>query len=332
MDKLKDIARPLLLGHLSIWPPFVSAPMAGYTDGVFREILREFGCPYCCTEMVSAKGFLLGGDNTLEILEHSPSDRPLAVQLFGEDPEIIARAAAKIQELEYKFDVIDVNMGCPARKITSQGAGGALLKDIPRAQAIVRALKGVSALPVSAKIRLGWDDPGRAVEFAEALYDAGLDLLVVHGRTVSQGYSGRSDWDTISEIARNLPIPVIGNGDVLSPEEALFRLKSSGCSGIMIGRGLLGNPFFFTGLTRFLESGERPPAPSFDEKMSVAAEHFRRAIKRYGERRGLLEMRKHLAFYFKGFRGASRLRELVNREDSPERVLEILEKGWRDAL
>ncbi len=321
--------KPLSLGGLSIWPPVVSAPMAGYTGDVYREILREHGCPYCVTEMVSAKGLLLGGDNSEEILRHSEMDRPLAVQLFGYDPEDMARAAERVQDPCYGFDCIDINMGCPARKITSQGSGGALLKDLRKAGDMVRAVKSVSRMPVTAKARLGWDDATYAEEIASTLAEAGLDMLVIHGRTVDQGYSGKADWEAIARAAKAVSIPVVGNGDVSSALGALQKIEAGVVDGVMVGRAVLGNPVFFDEV-RMALAGEVAPPYTPQRKMTLAAEHFRRSVERYGPRRGLLEMRKQLSFYFRGIRGAARLRESLMGEKSPDRVLELLQEGWKE--
>lgn len=320
---------PLVVGNLSIWPPVMSAPMAGYTGGVYREILREHGCPYCVTEMVSAKGLLHGGDNSEEILSHAACDRPLAVQLFGYEAVSMARATETAQELSRGFDVVDINMGCPARKITSQGSGGALLNDISLAKDIVQAVKSSSTLPVTAKMRLGWSDSRHAIEFAKAVVGAGLDMLVVHGRVVSQGYSGKADWSVINAIAGEVSVPVVGNGDILTAGDALARLEEGRVSGVMVGRALLGNPVFFDDLRALLD-GREPEPYTAEMKMSLAKEHFIRSIQRYGEKRGLLEMRKQLAFYFRGIKGAAKLREMVVSEKSPSAVVRLLEKGWRE--
>ncbi|MGE5578418.1 MAG: tRNA dihydrouridine synthase [Bacillota bacterium] len=341
--------KPLEFGGLSIWPPVLAAPMAGYTGGVYREILREHGCPYCVTEMVSAKGFVLGGDDSAEILEHSPKDRPLGVQLFGYDPEDLARAVRKLEDEGWEFDCIDINMGCPARKITSQGSGGALLKDLRLAAEMVRAVKSETRLPVSAKARIGWDDAEYVEDMAVTLAGAGLDMLVVHGRTVVQGYSGKADWDAIERAARAVDIPVVGNGDVSSAAGIIARLgnpneggvdggqsdggqsdgtdagRSSGSAvaGVMIGRAMLGNPVIFEDLGRLLE-GQEPLPYTPERKMALAAEHFRRSVDKYGPVRGVLDMRKQLAFYFRGIEGAARLRERLMSEKSPENVLRLL--------
>ena len=320
---------PLDLGTVSVWPPVMSAPMAGYTGFVYREILREHGCPYCYTEMVSAKGLIFGGDGSREILEHGPSDRPLAVQLFGDDPEDIVRAVRIIHGSGYEFDAIDINMGCPARKVTSQGSGGALLKDLRRAADIVRAAKSATHLPVTAKTRLGWDETGSVEEIARTLAEAGLDMLAVHGRTVSQGYSGAADWSGIYLAASSVSIPVVGNGDIRTPQEALSRLEGGPVSGVMVGRALLGNPTFFQDLSLLLK-GKEPAEHPAEERMRLAAEHFRRAVEAYGEQRGVLDMRKQLVFYFRGIPGAARLREMLMRERSAAGVLEILERRWRE--
>lgn len=319
---------PIRLGSLEIWPPVMSAPMAGYTGGVYREILREHGCPYCYTEMVSAKGLLHGGDDSQEILSHSREDRPLAVQIFGYETESMAKAASMLSEPDRGFAAIDINMGCPARKITSQGSGGALLKNLPLASDIVRAVKESSGLPVTVKMRLGWDETSRAVEFAKAMARAGADMLVIHGRTVSQGYSGKADWEAIEAAASEVAVPVVGNGDVSTARKALERLEKGPCGGVMVGRALLGNPVFFEDLAALLR-GREPGDLSAERKMSLAKEHFIRSIERYGEKKGLLEMRKQLVFYFRGMRGAPRLRESLLKEKSPEAVVRLLEEGWR---
>lgn len=302
--------------------------MAGYTGGVYREILREHGCPYCVTEMVSAKGLMLGGDNSDEILRHTREDRPLAVQLFGYDPEDIARATRKVQEEDWGFDCVDINLGCPAKKVTSQGSGGALLKDLSRAVAIVAAAKSASKLPVTAKARIGWDSGAYVEDMAAALAAAGLDMLVVHGRTVEQGYSGRADWGAIERAARAVSIPVVGNGDVSSAAVALERVESGVVAGVMIGRAMLGNPVLFEDVGRLL-SGQKPKPYTPERKMTLAAEHFRRSVERYGEVRGVLDMRKQLSFYFRGIEGAARLREKLMAERAPDAIRRLLDEGWR---
>ncbi len=321
---LNQKIKPLRFGHLSIWPPVVAAPMAGYTDSIYREILREFGCPYCYTEMISAKGLVQEGKNTWFLLEHLPRDRPLAVQLFGENPDDMFLAAQKVQKLDVEFDAIDINMGCPARKVTSQGAGGALLKDVPRAMAIVQAVKAASLLPVSVKMRTGWDNSDKACEIAESLGHAGADMLVVHGRNVTQGFGGRADWAVVSQVAARIDIPVIGNGDVGSPEDCLLKLETSGCSGIMIGRGILGNPFFFSRLQDLI-AGTDSRETTGRERMKMARAHLLSAVERYGEYHALRELKKHLGFYFKGIEGAPKMRDAINRAGSPEEIICFLE-------
>ncbi len=321
---MNQTIRPLRFGHLSIWPPFVAAPIAGYTDGIYREILRESGCPFCYTEMISARGLVLGGQATLALLEHSAKDRPLAVQLFGSDPDDMFNAVQKIHQPGAQFDAIDINMGCPARKITSQGAGGALLRDIPKAVEIVQAVKSASGLPVSVKMRIGWANGAGAVEIASRLQDAGADMLAVHGRTVAQGYGGKANWDEISRIAASVSIPTVGNGDVTSPCEGIGRLHASGCSGIMIGRGILGNPFFFTNLNDLLRGRESEPQ-GHAERIKMARVHLNRAAARYGKHHATLELKKHLVFYFKGMKGASRLRVAINNANSLSELVDAID-------
>ncbi len=321
----RSILAPLSIGGISVWPPIIQAPMAGYTGDVYREILREHGCPYCCTEMISGKGLVLGGDNSRELLWHSPEDSPLAVQLFGQEPSALAEAATMIQDPSCGgFEVIDLNMGCPARKVTGPGSGGGLLKDLDRAQDIVRAVKEASGVPVTVKTRLGWDGSQDPCEMAMRLAAAGADMLVVHGRTVMQGYSGTADWDAILRVAQNVDIPVVGNGDITTPREALDKAGLPGLSGVMVGRAILGNPFFFRQCLDLLD-GKDPSVPTIPEWMEAAKDHFLRTIACRGERRGLLEMRKQLAFYLRGVRGASAFRDMLNHESSPERVIGILD-------
>jgi len=309
----------------------VAAPIAGYTDAVYREILREAGCPYCYTEMVSAKGLVMGGEATFALLEHSEHDRPLAVQLFGSDPQDMSDAVKKIQQTGIEFDAIDINMGCPARKITSQGAGGALLKDVSRAAEIVQAVKSATELPVTVKIRTGWTNSDKAVEIALRLESAGADMLAVHGRTVAQGYGGKADWDVIAQIARSLSIPTVGNGDITCPKQGVALLRESGCAGVMIGRGILGNPFFFTNLHRLLQ-GKQPETPGCSERFEAAIDHLERAAQRFGDHRAMLELKKHLGFYFKGMKGASKLRVAMHSAKSWAELVDTIKQAsaWSD--
>jgi len=316
---------PLHFGNLTIWPPFLAAPMAGYTDPLYREILREFGCPYCYTEMISSKGLIQKGPNTLRLLDHSEADRPLAVQIFGEDPEEMFRAVRIVCDSGASFESVDINMGCPARKITSQGAGGALLKDVSRACEIVEAVKSASVVPVSVKMRTGWDKHEDAVDIAERLSSSGADMLVVHGRTVTQGYGGTADWSVISEIASSLDVPVVGNGDIQSPEEGLARLVGSGCSAVMVGRGTLGNPFFWRQLHLIVEA-KTAYRPTNVERIEAAQDHLRRAIAANGEGYALKDLKKHLGFYFKGMRGAPAARERISRASSLDEIVTAIEQ------
>lgn len=317
--------KPITLGTLSVFPPVFVAPMAGYTDVVFREILREHGAPFCYTEMVSAKGLIYAQQETEVLLHHPPSDSPLALQLFGEEPGDLARACEIVRVSGYIFDAIDINMGCPARKITSQGAGGALLRDPERAFDIVRAVRETSSLPVTVKTRLGWDNVLRAVEFCEGLQDAGANMIALHGRTVEQGYNGVADWDTIEEVAKTLTIPVVGNGDIHSVDRARDLLLTSNCAGIMVGRALLGNPFFFDQLYDVLQ-GLEPRKISASERVEAAIAHLYRSKMIYGERRTVLEMRKHLVFYVRGLRNASKIRAKLMTQDSIEGVIQVLKE------
>lgn len=320
----------LVFGNVSIWPPVLCAPLAGYTDAVYRKILRESGCPFCYTEMVSAKGLVMGGKASASILKRSFQDRPLAVQLFGKEPGIMAKACSMLTSSDdVPFDAIDINMGCPAKKIVSQGSGSALTEKPDLAYAIVSKMRSVATLPITVKMRLANGGRKSTLEMAKAVCDAGASMIVVHGRTCAQGYGGFADWETIDFIAANVSVPVVGNGDIVSPQDCMTHLRETHCSGIMVGRGIIGNPFFFRELNYYLKNGEYPPYPSFTERMETAKEHFLRALDRYGQRKGLLGMRKHLAYYMKGMPGASKLRRRINELDSPDEVIKLLETGWR---
>ena len=299
--------------------------MAGYTDRVYRQILREHGAPYCYTEMISGKGLVLGGLGSTELLFHGDEDRPLAVQIFGSDPGVMGEAAAIVASHPAGFEAIDINMGCPSRKIVSDGAGGALTGDIPRASSIVRAVRDATSLPVTVKIRVEKGNSDRT-GFARALADSGADLIAVHGRTVSQGYSGKADWDAITAISKAVSVPVVGNGDVASAQDALDILNSGAVAGVMIGRGMLGNPGIFRDVRQLFE-GQPIQTMSPEDKMELAKDHFLRSIHARGPRQGLLCMRAQLPFYFRGFRGASRLRGAIVHETSPEGVLKILDEA-----
>lgn len=311
--------------------PAALAPMAGVTDAVFRRICVEHGCDFTYTEMVSAKGLMYGGKKTAALLAVSEKEKPCAVQLFGSDPGIISDMIKRIAD-EHGEDIamIDINMGCPMPKITSNGEGSALMRDIPRAAAVMYAAVRASFLPVSCKFRKGWDENSvNAVEFAKAMEESGASLLTVHGRTREQLYHGRADRGIIKEVVCAVRIPVLGNGDIFSGPDAKDMLGETGCAGVMIARGAEGNPFIFDEVRAILDGREFVP-PSDFERMSEAIRHAEGFLEEKDPKL-FPELRKHMSWYSKGMRGALEMRREVNVARTPEKMLDIIYK-FRDSL
>ena len=304
--------------------PVLLAPMAGYTDACFRQLCREQGADLTVTEMVSAKGLCFGNGKTCALLETYPGEHPIAAQLFGSDPGAMARAARYLaDEMPGRFDMIDLNMGCPAPKITGNGDGSALMRDPALAARIVSACVSASPLPVTVKLRRGFDPAHEnAVEFARALADAGAAALTVHGRTRTQMYAGRADWESIARVKAAVSIPVIGNGDVDSGTAARAMLRETGADGVMVGRAALGNPFLFAEIRAALSGKPYTPPPEA-ERLSMARRHARMLAEKKGER-AVIELRKHLIFYVRSMPGAARLRTEINACGSLAALLEIL--------
>lgn len=300
------------LGALEFSVPVVLAPMAGVTDLPFRAICREMGCDLTYTEMISAKGLFYGSERTAQLLETSPEERPCAAQLFGSDPQILADMARLI-ERRYadSISLIDINMGCPAHKITGNGEGSALMRDLPLASRIIGSVSRAVTLPVTVKFRKGWDDASvNAVEFGRMAEDSGAAAVTVHGRTREQGYSGRADWDIIAKVKAALNIPVLGNGDVNSGADALALLAHTGCDGVMVARGAQGNPWIFREIKAAF-SGDSIERPCARERIEMALRHAHMQCA-YKGTHGIIEMRKHVAWYLHGLPHASALREKIN--------------------
>lgn len=283
------------------------APMAGAADMAFREICVSYGAAYTVNEMASAKGIVAGDSKTFALLQVSDAQRPCAVQIFGDSPKTMALAAVRCAE--FSPDVIDINMGCPAPKIAGNYAGAALMKNPELAAAIVEACARASSLPVTVKMRAGWDaDSVNAVELARRFEQAGAAALAVHGRTREQMYAGKADYEVIAAVKRAVRIPVIGSGDVCSPAGALGMLERTGCDMIMVGRAALGRPWLFAQINAFLERAEILPEPCAQERMRVMLGHVSRIIQCKGEYIGIREARKHAAWYIKSIRSAAALR------------------------
>jgi tRNA-dihydrouridine synthase B len=319
------LLKPLRIGTCAIERPLMLSPMAGVTNWPFRLLCREHGCGYVVTEFVSDKAILFESRRTMEMIELLDEERPAAVQIFGADAETMAAAACRVAEL-VSPDIIDINMGCPAPKVTKGRGGSSLLKEPDNAQAIVRAVvKAVAPTPVTVKIRIGWDSCTiNAVEVALRVEDAGAQMLTVHGRTREQHYSGAADWSVIGDCARSVSIPVIGNGDITTPEEARRRLESSSAAGLAIGRGAMGNPWIFGRIWHYLQSGGLLPEPDAHERVRTAIRHLEMMISYKGEYLAVREMRKHAAWYLRGLWGAAEARNRINQAETPEQMRSVL--------
>ncbi len=307
------------------------APMAGVTDLAFRRVARAFGAGYTVTEMISAKGLMYGDRKTAALMRLAPGEHPSAVQIFGSDVEAV-RIAVPLAVAGSGADILDINMGCPTPKIVGNGDGCALMRDLRRAEAVIRAAVSVSPLPVTVKCRLGWDENSRnAVEFARMAEAAGAAALCVHGRTRAQQYSGRADWDMLARVREALTIPFIANGDVASGPDAAALLRLTGADLVMVGRGALGNPWIFREIEAAVSGQPLPPAPTLEERLAVAARQIEYAAADKGEHVAMLEARKHLAWYLKGYRGMAAYRarfSSVRTLDEMYAVMrEILERG-----
>ena len=314
------------IGNLELENNVFLAPMAGVTDLPFRLLCKEMGCGLVYSEMVSAKGILYDNKNTTELLEIDPNERPVAVQLFGSDPEILGAMAKKIEP--YPIDIIDVNMGCPAPKIVKNGEGSCLMKTPELVGKIVKSLVESQSKPVTIKFRKGFDDDHiNAVEIAKIAEANGASAVAVHGRTREQYYSGKADWDIIKQVKAAVNIPVIGNGDVFTPQDAKNLFEHTGCDAIMVGRGAQGNPWIFKRILHYLETGELLPEPTAEEKVEKALRHSQMLIDYKGEYIGVREMRKHMAWYMKGLPGAAELRGKLNHAENMEQ-LEVLLRGY----
>ncbi|NLC77575.1 MAG: tRNA dihydrouridine synthase DusB [Clostridia bacterium] len=318
------------IGDVDIPNQVAAAPMAGVTDKTFRILAREQGCGLVHTEMISAKALVYNNKRTRELLNIDGEKGPLAVQLFGSEPETVAQGAVLAQEAG--ADIIDLNMGCPAPKIVKNGEGSALMQDPALAQAIVKETVKSVTVPVTVKIRAGWcASTINAVTFAKAMVEAGAQAITVHGRTREQFYAGKADWDIIRQVADAVEVPVIGNGDIWTPQDAARMLADTGCQGVMIGRGSLGNPWIFSRTVAYLEQGVLLPEPAPEERLAMALRHLELVVHFKGEQVGVREMRKHLAWYIKGMRGAARMREQLFKAETVSQVQEIIEQ-WQNNL
>ncbi len=300
------------IGKVELESNILLAPMAGVTDKAFRMIVKPFGPALMYTEMVSGKGLFYKSKKTADLLTADESEKPVAVQIFGHDADIMAEIANSA--LEYGAAVIDINMGCPAPKIVNNGDGCALMKSPETAAKVISAVCRAVDVPVTVKFRAGWDDKSiNAVEFAKIAEQSGASAVTVHGRTREQFYSGTADLDIIKAVKVAVKIPVIGNGDIIDGGSAAHMLEYTGCDGIMVGRAAEGNPWIFKEISAYLKDGTVLPPPDLDERREVALKHLGLLVEFKGEHRGVLEGRKHMAWYFKGVSGGAVLRTALNK-------------------
>lgn len=327
--------RKYYIGNVELNSPFILAPLAGITDSPFRRLCKEQGAALVYSEMISAKGLYYNDKSTERLLSFIPEEKPIAYQLFGSDPEIMAWAAEKLSDRENS--IIDVNMGCPVPKVARNGEGSALMKNPGLAAEIVKLMVKAEAhaaskscrpeKPVTVKCRIGWDEKSINIfEFALMMEESGASAIAVHARTREQYYSGRADWETIAKVKESLKIPVIGSGDIFSAEDAIKMLKETGCDFVMFARGALGNPWIFRDALALCEGRPLPPPPSTQEKIALIRRHIVLLTAEKGEVPAVREMRKHIGWYLKGIPGAVKIRQKVNSLTTADELMKALDE------
>lgn len=312
------------IAKLKLENNLIMAPMAGVTNLPFRMMVKEEGCGLVFSEMVSSIALVRNGKKTRDLLQSDPYERPLAVQLFGSDPQIMAEAARIVEDLG--ADILDINMGCPAKKVISSGAGSVLLKEPLKIKEIIEAVRSAVTIPFTIKIRSGWDTKSiNFMEIGRIAEEYGVDAITLHSRTTAQQFGGHSDWAHIAELKRGLKIPVIGNGDVKNPEDAKKMLDETGCDGVMIGRGALGNPWIFSRTLKYLKDGILLEPPSEDEVLAAIKRHLDGLVDFMGEKWGVKEFRKHIGAYTKGLPNSSDFRKTAIHIENLEDLLDETE-------
>ncbi|HWI54106.1 MAG TPA: tRNA dihydrouridine synthase DusB [Desulfobacteria bacterium] len=318
------------IGSLELSNSVISAPMSGVSDKSFRILAEEAGCGLVCTEMISVNALAFDSERTKTMFDLSGERGPTSVQIFGSSPDRMA-AAAQIAA-DAGADVIDINMGCPAPKVVKNLEGCALMTDLPLAEKIIKEVVRVVSVPVTVKMRKGWDESSvNAIDLAKIAEENGVSAVTVHGRTRVQFYSGNADWTIIAKVKNNVKIPVIGNGDIIEPEDAKAMIEETGCDGVMIGRGAMGNPWLLKRTGELLKDGITSPKPDAFDRIDMALRHLEMVSAYKGDHRAVREMRKHIAWYMKGLRDSARIRESVNKAVDSEELAGILAE-YREVL
>ena len=314
------------IGSFHFEAPVFLAPMAGVTDTAYRIIAHDMGCPLCYAEMVSSQGIHFRNERTLAMLQSESAERPLAMQIFANTPEMAAEAAKYVEDLG-TADILDFNMGCPAPKIVKNGEGSALMREPAKAFAILSAIRKAVKMPFTVKMRKGWDDEHvNVLELAKLAEEAGVDAIAVHGRTREQFYRGNADWEIIAKVKQSVKIPVIANGDVRSCQDLKNILAVTGADGVMVGRAAQGNPWIFKQLTHYLRTGEVLPGPTMKERAEVIIRHLDLLLKYKGEYVGPREMRKHATWYTRGITHGAVLRDKFNKAESRQDFVDIIDE------
>lgn len=317
---------PLKIGSIEIWPPLVLAPMSGVTNRTMRALYRPFGLGLTVTEFVSSNALKYGSRRTMEMIDQHGLEKPVSTQLWGDDPATMALAAKVVRECG--ADIVDINFGCPAPKVTKTNGGSACLRDPGRCEAIMRAVVEAVDCPVTMKMRLGWSEDALVyVDVARRAERVGIAAVTLHARTAKQFYKGEADWEHIGRLKRAVDIPVIGNGDLDDPHLAIRRMRESGVDAIMLGRGTLGNPWLISQVLDLMEDRSARPAPPAADRLRFALVHYRTMVDELGEARAVPQMRRHIALYLKGIPGAAALRERIMRIEGSGEAIGVIEEA-----
>lgn len=318
------------IGNVMVDNPTVLAPLAGITNLPMRLMVKEAGCGLVCSEMISSNGLVHQSEKTYRFMDSCPEEKPLSVQIFGSDPGIMAEAAQIVAASG--ADIVDINFGCSVKKVLKTGSGSALMKAPGRAREVLSAIRKAVSIPVTIKIRSGWDSSGaQALEIAGIAEDCGVDAITVHPRTAAQGFRGKADWKIIAAVKKQAGIPVLGNGDIQTPEDALRMFAQTGCDGVMIGRAAIGNPWIFEGIQALLENRGPYEEPGLDQHFEGMLRYLRSSVKYFGEKHACYMMRSRLGWFVKGLRNSSHFREIIKKISTEQQAVELI-LGYQKTL